>query len=387
MPRIKRPHLKIILLLVGIAPIVGAYAASRPLRDFVEYWTAAHLLMAHRNPYSVSEMLQTQLVLGWHEAMPIIPLNPPWTLALFAPLGWTKSYSLAWLAWFLLMTAVVALSSWLLMDLYFGEVRIPEISDSVSYRCLFAFTFFPTLLCLGFGQIAPFVLLGVAGFLHFELQGKIARAGLFLSLTSVKPQLVYLLWVAVFVQFWQQRRWRVLGPIVLVISALTFCTLQVDPKAFGQYEQLVHSYYPRLFASGITAILRQAFGGRDTFWMQFVPPIAGLVWFAIYWRRHRHRWNWVDGTPALVTVSLLTTVWGFVFDQVLLVIPIIALAAMHAKTLNRIPWSSTIWYTGLNGVLILLMAIPPLAFIPAPVLIALRLFHDGRSKLRTQQCL
>src|SRR6184192_2323200 len=70
------------------------------------------------------------------------------------------------------MAVVVALSSRLLMDVYFDELRIPEISDTAFYRCLFAFTFYPVLLCFKFAQTAPLMLLGLAGFLWFATRNR-----------------------------------------------------------------------------------------------------------------------------------------------------------------------------------------------------------------------
>ena len=38
--------------------VITAYAFTRPLEDFVAYWTAAHLLLAHQNPYSLGGDIQ-----------------------------------------------------------------------------------------------------------------------------------------------------------------------------------------------------------------------------------------------------------------------------------------------------------------------------------------
>src|SRR5205823_3347134 len=123
---------------------------------------------------------------------PLVALNPPWGLTFAAPLGLAKSYSLAWLIWTLALAAVVAWSSRLLMDVYFDELRIPEISDTVFYRCLFAFTFYPVLLSFRFAQLAPLMLLGLGGFLYFEVKGRPVWAGVMLALTLIKPHLLYL---------------------------------------------------------------------------------------------------------------------------------------------------------------------------------------------------
>ena len=64
------------------------------------------------------------------------------------------------------------------MDLYFADLSIPEITDTVFYRSLFAFTFYPVLLALKFSQTASLLLLGVGGFLYFIRRERPILAGL-----------------------------------------------------------------------------------------------------------------------------------------------------------------------------------------------------------------
>jgi hypothetical protein len=368
-----------IVVSVFLALIVVAYAFSRPLSDFMEYWTSAHLLVAHQNPYSLPDTFQMQQALGWREPIPLIPLNPPWVLAVIAPLGLASSYELAWLVWVVLLTGIVAISSRLLMDLYFGELRVREISDSAKVRCLMAFTFYPTLLALKFAQTAPLLLLGLSGFLYFESKRKSIAASVFLSLTLIKPQLVILIWLAVLLNSWQRRWLKTLLPTMSVIAILTTIALLLDHQVLKQYWEIASGPYAQIYPSGMTAMIRRAFGGRSTFWLQFVLPVIGVIWFATYWRKHRSHWNWTDRMPMLVTVSMLTTAWGWLFDQTILAIPIIALAATHAKILGQIPRDLVIWYTALNIILIFAaMLSSPWAFMPAPILAAALLIRDAR---------
>ena len=84
--------------------------------------------------------------------------------------------------------------------------------------------------------------------------------------------------------------------------------------------------------------------------------------------------------PALITASLLSTSWGYMFDQTLLAIPIIAIAGHHANKLGRLPRNLVILYTVLNVTLILLaMASSPWSFVPAPIVIAILLHRHARA--------
>lgn len=361
------------------------FALSRPQHDFIEYWSAAHLLCARANPYSLLEMLKLQNALGWHEGDPLMFVCPPWALPLIAPLGLVSSYSLAWMAWMMVLVASLALASRLLMDIYFQELRIPEVSDTSFYRCLFVFTFYPVLLCLNFAQLAPILLLGLAGFLFYIRRERFVLAGSLLALTAAKPQLLFLVWIAVFLDFGRRKRWGVLLSAFGVIGALTVIALFFDPRAFRHYRELVGTPYLSINPSGITAMIRRSLIGRQTYWMQFVPPLFGVAWLGFYWCRRRATWNWVEEMPLLVTMSVFTSAYGWVFDQTVLGLVVIAVAARSAKPRGRIPWNLVVWYTGLNCVLMLLLVVPPLTYIPAPLILLYFLYRETRAAENLKQ--
>jgi Glycosyltransferase family 87 len=370
-PRWRR-NLTVSLLILVVLLGAALFALAHPQHDFLEYWTASHLVLAHKNPYSLPEMFQSQKELGWPEPTPVMFVCPPWTLPLLVPLGLAGSYALGWLAWMAVLVAAIALSSRLLMDIYFGDIRLPEISDSWFYRCLFAFTFYPVLLCLKFAQTAPLILLGLVGFLYFERRQRPVLAGVLLSLTAVKPQLLFLVWIALAVRSLHQRRWLTLASAAGVLAAFSGIALLLDPRAFSQYSKLTRGPYLPINPSGITAMIRRTIhsgGISRTYWMQFVPPFVGMGWLAYYWRKHRDSWNWPERMPALVTACMLTTAYGWIFDQTVLVVAVIAVAAQHAKREGHLPWNLVMIYTALNCGLMLLMAVPPLTFIPAPILL------------------
>ena len=346
------------------------FALSRPLHDFIEYWTAAHLLIEHKNPYSLAEVSHMERSLGFEQSVPLMLLSPPMTLTLLAPLGLARSYVLAWLVWVAVLTAAVGFASRMLMDVYFGELRLPEISDTSFYRGLFAFTFYPVLLCLRFTQTAPFMLLGLAGFLFFESRKRSVIAGAFLSLTLIKPHLVFLIWLAVLLWSCQQRRWKTLTSAIGFTALLTAIALVIDRQAIQQYLELVRSPYLQAYAAGVAALVRKMTDGVGTLWIQLVPPGLGLVWFLMYWRRHRKTWSWTEHLPMLVVVSVLTSAYGWLFDQTLLALPVIAVAGKRANALGRLSGNPVVWYTALNCILMLVMALPTLNLLPAPIFLA-----------------
>ena len=75
--------------------------------------------------------------------------------------------------------------------------------------------------------------------------------------------------------------------------------------------------------------------GKEHFELQFVPPVLGLVWGCLYWRRCRHNWRWDQELPLILLVSVLTAAYGaWPFDLVVLLLPVIEVAA-RAQHVSR----------------------------------------------------
>jgi len=55
--------------------------------------------------------------------------------------------------------------------------------------------------------------------------------------------------------------------------------------------------------------------------------LPGLVGLAIYWRRYRLDWTWRDRLPMVLSLSVLTAAYGWPFDEVVLLVPVLMIAA------------------------------------------------------------
>lgn len=359
------------------ALIVIGYAFSNPFIDFGVYYTAAHVLAGHHNPYSLADVFAAQKALGFQEPIPVMFLCPPWVLTVIAPLGYVHSYVLAWLCWLAVLIAAVAIASKLLMDIYFGSLEIPEVSHPRGYRFLFAFTFYPVLMALKFTQFSPLVFLGVAGCLHYQRKSRPLIAGLLLSMTLFKPHLVMLLWLALLLD----REWKILGTAAAVVGALSTLTLLQYPAAFKDYRNLMTGPYPALTVSGMLAGIRGAFENPNNYWLQYIPAAIGLIWIAFYWRNNRRNWILTDRLPALITASVMAAPYGYTHDQILLMIPVIYLASRAAKRFGKIPFRLVAIYTALNvSVLLVLILAVRWAIIIAPIAVTLMLVITSRNQ-------
>jgi hypothetical protein len=96
---------------------------------------------------------------------------------------------------------------------------------------------------------------------------------------------------------------------------------------FSRVESLTH-----FTTSTLGALLRLAAGDSSRFGLQFVPMVLGLAYLATRLRRSRFaEWDWDREMPLLVVVSLATAAYGWVFDQVVLLVAAIPMFAVAIR--------------------------------------------------------
>jgi hypothetical protein len=290
------------------------------LQDFVEYWSAGHLNASGQNPYDPELMFELETKLRPDLGEPVMMWNPPWTLALAMPSGLLPCH-VAHLLWLILSLTILLVGSDFLWRFYGGIPRYRGISWFI------ALSFTPTLLVLEMGQITPLILLGLIGFLFFERNGRYSLAGACLALAAIKPHLTYLAGLAIL--FWtvERRRWSILLGAGISLLLATAIAVIFNPSVLNQYwYSLTHRPPERFYSPTIGTYLRLLLG-PEKFWLQFVPVILGLGWFAWYWPRWRRAWQWPEQLPVLLLASYLTASYGtWPFDYVVMLIPVIVMA-------------------------------------------------------------
>jgi hypothetical protein len=307
--------------------VLAAAPIQWPLDDFAEYWAAGRLNASGANPYEHAAMLEQQRQIGWAQANPDMMYNPPWTLALAMPMG-AMTFQVAraiWLPVQIFATLWSAATLWIL----YGGTRI-----HIARACGLALVWMPTLIALRMGQLSPIILLGLVGFLWALSSRRDFAAGVFFSLTAVKPQLVALVWVAFALWGIVDRRWRVLAGATACIAAASLVAMWPNPGIFGEYHHLMASAPPTLeFESPNLATLLRLTIGTAGSWPQFVPTGLGAAVVGLMWYQRRAEWDWPSQLPGLVMIScLLTSYGGWAFDLVVLLVPIVATAAIVARS-------------------------------------------------------
>jgi Glycosyltransferase family 87 len=127
----------------------------------VAYWTAAHEAVEGRDPLRRRTCAGARAAARVRAAQPLIMRNPPWAVPVIVFLGLLPSGAAQglWLVAGVLAVLVAARWLWGVYQAK-GESRwTPWLATAV---------FLPVAVALAIGQMSPLVLLGIAGFLHFE---------------------------------------------------------------------------------------------------------------------------------------------------------------------------------------------------------------------------
>ncbi len=339
-----------LLLLYPLATTVLLDARILAVDDFVQYWAVGRLNALGGNPYDPEQLRPLQYAAGrteYIEGVATIAWNPPWTLALLMPFG-LLPYPLGRLLWLLLHLALVFMSAHVIWGFYGGGAGQRWVA------WVAAFIFIPTLFALKVGQIGALLLAGLVGALAAARRERWWLAGVCLALLTIKPQLPYLFWPALLLWSVAQKKASLALAGVGAVAFLTAMALLANPAVLQQYYTAVTTYPPVNWATPtLGAGLRLLFG-VEHFGLQFVPPLLGCVWLVFYWYKRRRRWDWLRESPLLLAVSLVTALYAWTYDLVLLTLPAVQLCALASRCTRSRQTRIVAVYVGLNGVILLL---------------------------------
>ena len=292
-----------------------------PRQDCLIYWAAGRLFLFGGDPYSISSLQVIERSAGWTNAVPLPMLYPPWVLPFFAPLGALPFWSAHYLA-FTISLGIEILCSLALWDYFGGEKRQRWIG------VLVLLTFLPAASAEQYGQITPLILGGLTIFLLALRRQWFVLAGVPLVLFVVKPHLLYLVLLAILLWSIQNRRWAIPLSATLCGVAATVAPIAFNHKVLSYF----HGTVPAALINpcGIGGYLRSVFGWQHV-WLQFLPCVVGLGWFAVYWMRHRMTWAWEERIPLLLLVSIGSAAYFWKHDFILGLPAVIALAIQVAR--------------------------------------------------------
>jgi hypothetical protein len=305
-----------VLLARQLAQAAPSDLANFSGHDFTQYYGAARLLLQRANPYDPVTLLAMERTIGWTALDPILMWNPPWTLALVLPLT-ALPFNLAAWAW-------LALNSGLMLVCGAALWRIIAPGDRRYWIGMgAAIVFMPTLQALRLGQISPWLLVGITGFLVAVHARRDGLAGATLVLLTIKPHVSFLFLFAIAWWVVRERRWRVpLGAVATLAGACVVVGV-ISPAIFGQYLRAASG--PPLYWRSATlgTWLRTAFGAEQK-WLQFLPSVIGLILCVGWVIRRKGAWDWSHLAPGLLLASMIFATYGWGFDQVILLPMVVA---------------------------------------------------------------
>jgi len=332
------------IVAAGAALVTAIYAIgitdkNATARDYIEYWADGQLLVRGANPYDIPAILRLEQSVGMDGSVPKVSFSPPVALELVLPLGHVGPKA-GLIAWLLLELACAGLSAWLLWFLH-GKPQ--------SRYHLLIFAFPPTLACLMAGQLGVFFLLGVVLFLCLN-QTHPWLAGASLVLYGVKPHLFLPFVPVLFLDLLRRRDLRIPAGLALAIAASCALSVAVDPHAWSQYHQMLHSmrmmdvFFPTV-GEALRFLIRPG-----THWLGFLPEAAACLWAAwFYWSR-RERWNWADHGLPLLLVAVAAAPYSWFTDEAIVFPAILAAIYRSEKSLRAWIFLGAVTAASLVGV-------------------------------------
>jgi hypothetical protein len=315
----------IIAILISILWTIYSRTNIFPKDDFIEYWASGRINLTGGNPYDPIQMHAIEQSAGWTKNEALMMLNPPWTL-LYAMFLGIFSYPVSRFLCFIIQLITICICTTLLWQIYTGEKRNEWIS------WLAALTFAPVLHALKSGQATVLILLGSVGFLYYQNKKSDFWAGISASLIMIKPQLLYILIIAIL--FWSitRRRYNILfGLFVGLIMSLTISML-FNPHIITQYLVMMKSYPIEIWMTSTLGTYLRLFLGPEKFYLQFIPLVIGLTWFLAYWYKNHGSFEWMANFPLLILVSIATTPYAWTLDSIVSLCCIIHITALFDFT-------------------------------------------------------
>lgn len=314
---------KALLLILAIIGIGWLFLAPPPLPtnigngDFTGYWSAAYLL-AHQQNFADSDLLLSteQQLTGWTGDFTLKTWNPPWLLPLLLPYTLFSFSRAVWL-WFITNITLVFTASILAWK---ASTEQPTISQRAWLAPLFCIVFAPALTAIYMGQINTLVFFGLALALFLQRTGRQTGAGAALTLTMVKPHLVYITVPILLLAALSKRWWRFIAGFGGTLVVLTAVTFALRPSFLTEYAS---STADGDLLGWVTPTLG-GFIGATTGWND--AKLMGLIVLPVtivWWWRYRNQLSVVTLVQITLLISVVTAPFGWGYDVIVLLIPIL----------------------------------------------------------------
>lgn len=168
-------------------------------------------------------------------------------------------------------------------------------------------------------------------------------AGASLVLLSIKPHLLYLVWLAFSIWVVMEKCWPAALGLIIACAIAALLPLAIDGEIYSQYAQLFSAsgiVRPTEWATpSLGTAMGEIFSIRAA-WLRWLPTLFGTLWLLWYYRRHSNAWDWPSHLPLISVVSVATSSFVWTFDQVVLLPALIQAtvwwANMHRTSVSKL---------------------------------------------------
>lgn len=257
------------------------------------------------DPYSpaATEAIQRDMYgrLALPEEDQVLFVYPFYVTFMLLPLVWLPvSYS--WIQAIWLTTLLLVMVTAVLLTIRLVDWKMP--SWLLALTVLWGVLFYNNARTVILGQFAAFIFLWLVLALLALKDGRDGWAGFFLALTTIKPQMTFLVIAALGVWALGQRRWRFFAGFGLTITGLFAASFLLLPSWLGSFVNQVVSYPGYTFTGSPLWVI------TGYYFPQLGKPaeqgliVLALAYMAWEWRR---LWRPADGGETAVSDQLLAT--------------------------------------------------------------------------------
>ena len=371
------------VLLFGII-VVGlrnAFTSKVPgANDFYPRWRGAQLFWQEGiDPYSDEASLAIQEGIYGRPALPdedqVLFVYPFYTVFFLLPMSWLN-YEWAQPVW--LAVVMLSVITAVLLTLKLVEWKMPFWLLAITF--IWAIFFYNSSRTVILGQFAgPVFLAMVAALLALKRDRDVA-AGLLLALSTVKPQMTFLLVIALLIWAVGQRRWHFIGSFIAAMLLLTGLSFALLPGwLFSFVDQVL--FYPAYTITGSSLWVVTGY-----YWPWLGKPVEnGLVLLLLAYLLWQWRKLWrlpLSSPQFLIIISLTLIITNMVVvrtattNYIIMYVPLfLALKAISQKWRRGDLWVALIMLGSIVGMWALFLASVqgdtehPIMYLPLPFLL------------------
>ncbi len=358
--------------------------------DFYSRWKGAQLFwLEGMDPYSPEAGEAIQVGMYGRTARPdedqVLFVYPFYTAFLLIPLV-GLSYDWAQAVW--LVVIMFSLIGGVVLCLQLVNWQMPPWLLGVTL--LWAVVFYNSARTIILGQFAALIFLWLAGSLWALQRNHDISAGLLLALTTIKPQMSFLIIPMLLLWGLSQRRWRFMGGFAAAMGLLLGASFLLLPVWLTGFLSQVNAY-PGYTITGSPIWVLTGFYfpqlGRP---VEVGLSILALLLLAVQWR-HLPRATAVANEFLLITgltlvVTNLIVVRTATTNYVMMYVPLVwGLKRLHDRLPRENLWPALFFLvSSIGGWLLFLATIEgnqehPVNYLPLPFFLLILLWWAGRS--------